>query len=523
MKRKLKSDIFTNAVPIRGLVMSSMITLFFVLAVTLNLFAYDNGIVPVNTPESAKRMIEDLIKTFGDRYPKGGEYLKKVDSLGVKLKETPDDVALKAEFSAVLRDAALANPLLDFDKIVVVRRNTAKNNFGFIGLNAHTNEEIRRNGWDNEIAVLSDLRTEPKLTPVYKHPNGAPIRDLDLHFDGKRIMFSSINEANRFAVYEVGIDGNNLRELTPKGLNDVDWFDSCYLPEEGAFITASTAGMQGLPCENGGKPMVNLYRVTTGKKNGNDSFEPPQVRQLTFEQDSDWHPTVMHDGRVMYLRWEYSDIPHYMSRILFSMQPDGRNQRAIWGSGSYFPTAYKNPRVIPNHSSMVVGVVSGHHTTGGGIPETGRLVLIDPQIATKYPFRFDPTSKEWGKPLQHLNVFPRNYPKEVTGCVQEIPGYGREVTGNVYDNQGGRGKYRFVYPYPLSENYFLVSMRANGRGAFDLYLVDRWDNMTKITDIPDNSVFHAIPLVSRERPPVRPDMTDNSKKEGTIFISDVYF
>ncbi|MDR1053324.1 MAG: hypothetical protein LBL39_04035, partial [Planctomycetaceae bacterium] len=522
MTRKLKSNTFTGIMTIAELVITPVITAVFVLAVTLNSFAYDNGIVPVNTPESAKRMVEDLVKTFGDRYPKGGEYLKKIESLSAKLKETPDDAKVKDEFAALLREAALANPLLDFDKIVVVRRNT-KSGFGFISLNAHTNETVRRQGWDNEIAVLSDLRTEPKLTSIYKHPNGAPIRDLDLHFDGKRIMFSSVNEDKRFAIYEVGIDGQNLRELTPKGLNDVDWFDSCYLPEEGVFVTASTAGMQGLPCENGGRPMVNLYRVTTGKKNSSDSFDPPQVRQLTFEQDSDWHPSIMHDGRVMYLRWEYSDIPHYMSRILFSMQPDGRNQRAVWGSGSYFPTAYKNPRMIPGHSSMVVGVVSGHHTTGGGIPETGRLVLIDPQLATKYPFRFDPTEKEWGKPLQHLNVFPRVYPKEVTGCVQEIPGYGRDVIGNVYDNQGGKGKYRFAYPYPLNENYFLVSMRADGRGAFNLYLVDRWDNMTKITDIPENSLFHAIPLVSRERPPVRNDMTDSSKKDGTIFISDVYF
>ncbi|MDR2346672.1 MAG: SUMF1/EgtB/PvdO family nonheme iron enzyme [Planctomycetaceae bacterium] len=519
------TNIFKSIMTSMSMIISALLPIF-IFTTSFNLSAatkgYDNGTVPVNTPESAKRMIEDLIKNFGDRYVNGAAYLSKIESLSEQLKREPNNENLKKEFDTTLRAAALANPLLDFDKILVVRRNTAKG-FGFIGLNPHTNEEIRRHGWDNEIAILSDLRTEPQLTPIYKHPNGAPIRDTDLHFDGKRIMFSSVNENKRFAIFEIDINGQNLRELTPKGLNDVDWFDSCYLPEEGAFITASTAGMQGLPCENGGKPMVNLYRVTTGKKNEDGTFDPPKVRQLTFEQDSDYHPTVTHDGKVMYLRWEYSDIPHYMSRILFSMHPDGRNQRAIWGSGSYFPTAYKNPRVIPGHPSMVVGVVSGHHTTGGGIPETGRLVLIDPQLATKYPFRFDPETKEWGKPLQQISVSPRIYPKEVTGCVQEIPGYGRDVVGNVYDNQGGSGKYRFVYPYPLNENYFLVSMRADGRGAFDLYLVDRWDNMTKITDIKDNSIFHAIPLIPREHPPIRPDAADSSKKEGTIFISDVYF
>ncbi|MDR2169878.1 MAG: SUMF1/EgtB/PvdO family nonheme iron enzyme [Planctomycetaceae bacterium] len=490
---------------------------FFILTFTFNLFAhkgYNNGIVPVNTPESAKRLVNDLIKTFGGRYPKGAEYLAKIEKLDERLKQNPNDAETKTEFDAVLREAALANPLLDFDNILLIRRNTSKKGWGFTGLNAYTNDTVAKKGWDNEIVVLNDIRTQPKLTPIYRHPDGAIIRDPDLHFDGKRIMFSSINSSGHWAVFEIGVDGKNLKELTPGDQADVDWFDACYLPEEGHIISASTAGMQGLPCENGGRVMVNLYRVATGNK---------KVRQLTFEQDSDWHPTVMHDGRVMYLRWEYSDIPHYMSRILFAMQPDGRNQRAIWGSGSYFPTAFKNPRVVPGHPSMIIGVVSGHHTAGGGIPEAGRLMLLDPQLASKYPMRYDPESKEWGQPLQHISVYPRVYPKEVTGCVQEIPGYGRDVIGNVYDNQGGSGKYRFAHPYPLSENYYLASVRVDGRGGFDLYLVDRWDNMIKIMSVQDNSLFNAIPLISRERPPVQHEMIDTSKKYGTIFISDVYF
>ncbi|MDR0338514.1 MAG: SUMF1/EgtB/PvdO family nonheme iron enzyme, partial [Planctomycetaceae bacterium] len=361
--------------------------------------------------------------------------------------------------------------------------------------------------------MLSNIRTKPILTPIYRHPDTAIIRDLDLHFDGQRIMFSSINQNGRWAVFEVGIDGQNLRELTPNDQLDIDWFDSCYLPEEGQIVSASTAGMQGLPCENGGRVMVNLYRVAT---------ETKKVRQLTFEQDSDWHPSVMHDGRVMYLRWEYSDIPHYMSRILFAMQPDGRQQRAIWGSGSYFPTAFKNPRVVPGHSSMVVGVVSGHHTAGGGISEAGRLLLINPQLASKYPMRYDPTSKEWAAPLTHLNIFPRVFPKEQTGCVQEIPGYGRDVVGNVYDNQGGAATYRFIYPFPLSENYFLVSMKLADQGMFGLYLVDRFDNITKIMELPNDSLLQPIPITARQHPPVRTDLTNPESKQGTMFITDVY-
>lgn len=506
------SKTFRNVFTIAALVAGSLLAWF-----PARVVAYDNGQVPVNTPESARRMVQDLIATFGERYASGQDYLRRLDEAVAAMKAEPQNADASRRFEAVLREAALANPLLDFDRILVVRRNTQKD-WGFVALNSYTNDTVRRRGFDNEIAVVSQLRTQPKITPVYRPPGEAVVRDLDLHFDGERVMFSSVKPNDRWAVFEVGLDGRNLRELTPDDQNDVEWFDSCYLPEDGFIVAASTAGMQGLPCENGGRVMVNLYRVATET--------PPagtrRVRQLTFEQDSDWHPSVLQDGRVMYLRWEYSDIPHYMSRFLFAMQPDGRVQRAIWGSGSYFPTAFKNPRAVPNHPSLVVGVASGHHTQGGGIPETGRLILIDPNLASKYPFRFDPVSKEWADEGTHINVFPRVYPKEVTGCVQEIPGFGRDVVGNVYDNQGGAGKYRFVYPWPLSENYFLVSMKDTARGMFGLYLVDRFDNMTKIIDSDRDSFFQPIPLVSRERPIVRADMTTPESAEGTMFITDVY-
>ena len=484
--------------------------------------ASDNGRVPINTPESAKRMIDDLIAAFGDQYPKGQEYLGRLNDVTRRLRDSNANVRQEAQrnFDALLREAALANPLLDFDNILLVRRNTRRG-FGFIALNSYTAADSPRGGQDNEIAILSNLRTTPTLTPIYRHPDQSPIRDLDLHFDGERLMFSAIekvrhnnNDVQRWAVYEIGIDGQNLKKLTPS-FHDVDWFDSCYLPEEGAIIAASTAGMQGLPCEDGNRNMANLYRIdVTGAE--------PKVRQLTFEQDSDWHPTIMNDGRVMYLRWEYSDIPHYTSRMLFAMQPDGKQQRAIWGSGSIFPTAYKNPRVIPGHSSMVVGVVSGHHTEGGGIAEAGRLVIMNPQYGFQYPFRYDPSSKEWGPQGAHVNIFPRVFPKEVTGVDQEIPGYGRDVVGNVYDSEGAQNTYFFVYPYPLNENYFLVGMKHFNRPTFGLYLVDRFDNMTQIIESPDDSFFFPTPLIARERPPVRPDTTDLNNMEGTMFITDVY-
>ncbi len=471
---------------------------------------YDNGKVPVNTVESARLMLEDLVKTYGDEYKNGRQYLNQLADIEAKLAANQNDNDAKAALATLIKKAALENPLLDFDKILVLKRNPA-HGWGFPGLNAYTNMTIDKSGWDNEICILSDLRSDaPKLTPIYRHEaHTSLIRDMDLHFSGKKLMFSAADGGGRWGVFEIDTDGKNLRQLTPGDQADVDWFDSTYLAEDGQIVACSTAGMQGLPCENGSRQMTNIYRVDTQTK---------AARQLTFEQDSDWHPTMLPNGRVMYLRWEYTDIPHYFSRILFSMNPDGTKQVAMWGSGSCFPTAYKHARPVPGHGSLVVGVVGGHHAE----PESGRLLLVDPQMGEGYPFKPILTGKEWGPEDSELNIMTKVFPKEVTGCVQEIPGHGRDVFGNVYDNQGGESTIRFVYPYPLSDKYFLVNVKKPGNDWWGVWLVDVFDNMTLIKELPgEYALFEPTPLRETPRPPVLPDFTNHDDPDGTIFITDV--
>ena len=87
------------------------------------------------------------------------------------------------------------------------------------------------------------------------------------------------------------------------------------------------------------------------------------IRQLTFEQDSDWCPTVLPNGRLLYLRWEYTDQSHANSRILFHMNPDGTDQREFRGSGSWFPGSFFYAKPIPGEPHQVVGIATGHHGT----------------------------------------------------------------------------------------------------------------------------------------------------------------
>ena len=477
-----------------------------VLASAITSSAVNNGDTPVNTVASARRMIEDLSTTHGAKYKNGSKYLESINSIEARLKANAKDETALAELATLIREASLANPLLDFDKLLVIRRKGEANR----RLNSYTSETIKTKGWDNDIAEISNLRGEVKIRPVYKPTNTSVIKHMDVDFDAKRIMFSGAGQTGKWAIMDVDEKGKDLRELTPHDQKDIHWFDGCYLPEGGNIIACSTAGIQGLPCENGSKAMANIYRVNTKTK---------QTRQLTFEQDSDWHPRILPNGKVMYLRWEYTDTPHYFSRYLFHMNPDGTGQVELWGSGSYFPTAYVWARPIPNAGSKVIGVVSGHHAKS----ETGRLLLVDPALGRKYPFRYTPDDKIWGPEKSTVNIHPKPLPKEETGCVQEIPGWGKDVVGNVYDGQGGGQKYTYISPYPLSDKYFLVSMKGYpDSGKWRICLVDVFDNMTVVYEDKQYDSFEPMPFTSRPRPDVLVDRTVPNKN-ATIFCTDIYY
>ena len=102
--------------------------------------------------------IEDLLATFGDQYPDGRELLTRLDSL-----DGDDTQGLLA----LQREALLANPLLDFDKLLLVRRSA--NNA--LPPNWKGNTGLNKTGHSNEIAVLSGL-DNGELQTLYKPEGG---------------------------------------------------------------------------------------------------------------------------------------------------------------------------------------------------------------------------------------------------------------------------------------------------------------------------------------------------------------
>ncbi|MCP4642539.1 MAG: SUMF1/EgtB/PvdO family nonheme iron enzyme [bacterium] len=435
--------------------------------------------------DALKAAVADLSATFPDTYKNGDAYLKKLQDFERRLPALREALAggdagaLKdvTALNAMRCEALLANPLIDFDKLLFVKRSANR-----LGLpqNWQGNCSVGGMGYDNEIAVLSPIAPGATATSLYRPEGTQFVGDVDLHWDGGKMLFSMPGSHGKWQIWEINADGSGLRQVTPGAHEWVNNYDACYLPDE-RIIFDSTRCVQGIPCVGGGDTVANLCIMDADGAN---------IRQLCFDQDHDWCPTVLNNGRLMYTRWEYSDTPHYFTRILFSMNPDGTNQMEYYGSNSFWPNSLFYARPIPGHPTKVVGIVTGHH----GVPRMGELVVFDPAKG------------------RH----------EADGAVQRIPDSGEAVEPLIVDQLVNNSWPRFLHPFPLSDKYFLVSCQPDSRSPWGLYLADTFDNLLLIAETPGYALFEPVPLRTTPRPPAIPDKVQLDRQDAVVYLADVY-
>ncbi len=385
--------------------------------------------------------------------------------------------ALYIESRRAVRELALSNPLLDFEKLLVVRRG--EKNLA-LPRNWCSNSSLRTTGYDNDLAVMTDCRHGGKFATLHRPGGGRFIGDVDLHFDGSRVLFSSTDANGVWGVYEMPVSGGSPHRLELIGDSDVHNYDACYLPN-GDIMFTSTAPMIGVPCVRGSSKVTNLYLLDA--RSG-------KIRRLTFDQDHDWCPTVLPDGHVMYLRWEYSGLPHSNSRILFQMNPDGTGQMAMYGSNSYWPNSLFYARPVPGHPTKIAGIVTGHH----GVARLGELVIFDPAVGHQ----------------------------EANGAVQRIGDYGKRVEPIVRDRLVDSSWPKFLHPWPLSEDFLLASCKLTPKAPWGLYLVDTFDNFVLLSREAGKAILEPIPLRATPAPPIIPAKVDTTREDSLVYLADIY-
>ncbi len=464
--------------------------------------------------DNVRNAVNDLIAQQDARYPHGSTYLAKLEQLesarNAAINEYRDQqnarpagqsadtmlhnkiLNLLVAFDALRFAALTSNPLIDWDQLLLVRRTPhgdprramgrgygVAEYLGYPRQSSKSDPGIEQPlNWDNDLCVLAPTGPSGKITTLYKPDGKRLLKDLDLDWDAETILFSMPGSFDHWHVFQINTDGTGLRQLTPTDQDDIHFYDPCRLPS-GEIAMVSTAPLQGVPCNTG--VIVGMMFKMNADGTG--------IRQIAFEQDHTYHPTVMADGRILYLRWDYTDTPHVWNRILFTMNPDGTSQSEFYGTNSYWPNSLFFARPVPNHPTKFVGIVTGHH-----VGRAGEMILFD-------------------RAKGH---------SETDGVVQRIGDRHGRVEPLVEDKLTQHSWPKFLHPYPLSDKYFLVSCKPTPDSLWGIYLVDVFDNLLLLKEEEGRALLEPIPLKTTRRPPIIADRTHPDTTDGTVFLADIY-
>ncbi|MBE0535226.1 MAG: discoidin domain-containing protein [Phycisphaerae bacterium] len=419
---------------------------------------------------------------------------------------------------AATREIAFANPLLDFDSILFVKRAP--------GMFPHMSDQYY--GWWSRpgggIYILEHFKSADRrvrcLTADW--PAGNFLRP-DISYDGKRVVFAycryypqvadmekvdkeRLPEDAFYNLYEMNIDGTGLRRLTRGRYDD---FDARYLPNgeivflstrKGTFLQVGKASAEAtlaatLPdsyvrCGGDNVRPVPVYTLHVMDGDGGG------LRAISAFENFEWTPSVAHDGRILYARWDYIDRfnGHFMS--LWSTNPDGTNGQLVYGNYTTKPQCIFEARAIPG-SNKLVFTAAAHHSNMGGA-----LVLLDRSAGSEYE-----------RPLRRITP---------------------EV---VYPEAEGWPDAYYLNPWPLSEAYFLTAWsdrrlpphyrvdnnELNPVNAAGIYLYDVFGNLELIYRDAGISSMYPIPVRARTIPQVYPSEVDwDGPQEGALLVQDVY-
>lgn len=406
------------------------------------------------------------------------------------------------------REIAFANPLLNFDKMLFLKRHLANYR--------HMCDQyygIRQRPGGGICVLNNPFSDNPTVTELLTESivengrlQGRKLTDgsflsPDLSYDGERIAFAWVECAGgkdhlfhlehekghwdpgwSYHVFTANIDGSDLKMLTDGGFND---FDPCFMPSGRiSFITERRGGYLrcGRVC-----PTYTLYDMAD---------DGADMRCLSWHETNEWHPSVNNEGVIVWTRWDYVDRHGQVTHMPWLTTPDGRNPRPVHGNYSIRkerPDMEQDVRAIPD-SHLYVATAAPHHNQS-----YGSLIVIDPT---------EKDDDAWS-PVRRLT--PRvGFPESQVS--NRLLSYGEA--------------------WPLSEDYYLCvyepyevpELKPQGKHA--IYLVDRFGNQELIYRDEAIGCHNPMPLRARPVPPIVPDGSQRAEPgepaEATVAVMDVY-
>jgi len=334
------------------------------------------------------------------------------------------------------------------------------------GIYVLENPSAPRSQW--RIRPVIDEATAGTLgNGVYTHP--------EISWDARKFLFCYKGTPNGSTmIYEIGVDGTGLRKVSDPtpflacykgahgGLHDIA---PSYLPD-GRIVFLSTRPSGLVPCANSGVSILHVMNA-----DGSD------MHPISVNPENEFDPAVLPDGRLLFGRWEYVDKNALTIQSLWTANPDGTNETAVFANNMVFPEAVLDPRPVPGSPLFAVTLAKHNHTPRGSI------AMIDPRAAKNDPrmvFNFEHPAK----PL--------------------------------YDRGDS------CEPFPLDADTVLFSGRGKGKARNSIEMIDRKGR--RITVLSDPKIALHSPMLVKPRPIPRkiPQRVDRGKQVGAFFVQDVY-
>jgi hypothetical protein len=390
---------------------------------------------------------------------------------------------------ALRRRLAFANPLVDFDRIVCLLEQPGDQRI----------IEQARAVWGGHSrgggpVILQDFKSQPACVnplagvrvaagPWQGRELTGKFSGLELSSDGTELFFAATTSNEVWHVFKFHLETKQLLQLTDGPEDD---FDPCPLPSGRIVFTSTRRGGIGRCVLT---PQSLTYTLHSMEPDGSD------IICLSFHETNEWAPSVGHDGKLVYTRWDYVDRHWGTAHHFWQCLPDGRDPRNYHGNyplpwsampaglqpeqygkqglvnGRFLrPDVEISFRAVPDSPKFTATAV-GHHE---GF--SGSLVLIDPRIPDD------------GRMAQVRRITPEYFFPEVE------PG----------------ATHTYGTAWPLSEDFYLCNFQSG------LYLLDRFGNRELIFD-PGRGPFRVrdpFPLRARRPPPALPVLTWQGKRQA---------
>lgn len=344
---------------------------------------------------------------------------------------------------------------LGIDRVIFTTRLKYDDPHWYANIGYYCDDENKKaysgNGKPDE-SMLYVLDVAEGKVMVLLDGKGGSIRDPRLHYDGRTVLFSyRRSESDFYNLYEMQIDGTGLRRITDAPFDD---YEAIYLPNDDiAFI--STRSKRWVGCW-----MTQVGTLFRCDRNGRD------IRPISVNLEHDNTPVVLHDGRILYTRWEYVDRSQVGYHQLWTMNPNGTNVAAFFGNQQHYPL-YIEPEPIPGTDRLLLIDSPGH----GRSDHRGYVCTIE----AKYG------------------------PDDMRGYHRITP------------------KPQFNDPAPIDGSYFIVASYKKmllGTHSGELVPLLNYEGRANIHE--------PIPVMPRPRERIIADRGDEAEATGRIVLNNVY-